>query len=364
MDDEVSFSKAPASRLLYIARVLKKKNFKIELIGRKGEEINNLNTTRLGGTKHLARMKILMYTYIKTLIEPYDSVVVRGLLFAFPLLPLRIAGKKIILDFHGSLSREIRSFYEKTRYNKLKGILYYCLELMALKYSDIIICCSRGIMDSLGEDAEREGILLENGLDVKEAKRVLSEPECKKKEIRESFLIPENKPLIGFLGNWERQLDMETMFKGAKIAGVSLVVIGAGPNLEKFRKTWHDVIFTGRLQRHEALKVINLCFATVVPYKETHAYAAFYSKRKVKDYISLGKPIIMAGIKGREPFLIPNKNVLLYKPGDAKDLAEKIKRLLSDKKLQETMKINNIKLSHRFDWRTLVEESGIIELIS
>jgi len=57
---------------------------------RKGEKVSDLNITQLGGTKHLARLKTLLCTYIKALIEPYDLVVVRGILFAFPLLPLKI----------------------------------------------------------------------------------------------------------------------------------------------------------------------------------------------------------------------------------------------------------------------------------
>ena len=364
VDDEVSFSRAPSSRLLYIARVLKQKNFKVEVIGRRGEEVDDLNITQLGGTKHLARLKILLYTYIKTLIEPYDSVVVRGILFTFPLLPLKIVRKKMIFDFHGFLSREIRCFYEKTLYNKLKGTLYYFLERMAVKYSDIVICCSRGIMDLLGEDEKRKSILLENGLDVNEAERVFSEAEHKKKEIRNRFSIPENKSLIGFLGNWERHLDMKTMFKGAEIAGVSMVVIGEGPKLNEFKRRWKNARFTGRLPRFEALKIICLCNATIMPYEESYGYASYFSTRKVKDYLSLGKPIIMTDVREKEAYLLPNKNVLLYELGNAEDLAEKIRKLLSDKKLQKRMKTNNIKLSHCFDWKILVQESGIIELIS
>ena len=140
----------------------------------------------------------------------------------------------------------------------------------------------------------------------------------------------------------------------------NLVVIGEGPKLKEFRRRWNDITFTGRLQRQEALRIIYLCSVVISPYREGY----IFSTRKTKDYLSLGKPIVMAGVKGREPYLGPNKNILLYKPGNAEDLARKITKLLSDKELQKSMKMNNIRLSHGFDWKTLVEKSGIIELIS
>ena len=363
VDDEISFSKAPSSRLLYIARVLREKNFKVEVIGRKGEKVSDLNITPLGGIKHLARLKTLLCSYIKALIEPYDLVVVRGILFAFPLLPLKIVGKKVIFDFHGSLSREIRYFYEKTLYNRLKDTLYYFLERMAVKYSDIIICCSGGIMDLLGEDEKKKSILLENGLDTGESENAVYDAKREKEEICERYSIQE--PFLVFLGNWGRSgnYDMEIMFQGVTMTGRILIVIGEGLNLNEFKKRWNNIIFTGRLQRYDALKICSLSSAALVPYKRLPTPASQYSSRKVKDYLSLGKPIIMARVKEREKFLVPNKNVLIYKPGDAKDLAENIRKLLSDEELQKRMKTNNIQLSHRFDWKILVEESGIIELI-
>jgi len=359
IDTKISFSEAPPSRLLYIARVLKEKAFEVEVVGRKGEIVEGLKVTQLGGRKQLARLGIVIYTYLNVLTRSYNSIVVRGGALAFYLLPLRIFGKKIVLDFHGWLFAQIDKFYEKGLYNKLKTILYYLFEKTATRYVNAIVCNSIEANNLLTRNEKSKSILLEEGVDIKEARRLIFEAEQQKEETCKKYIISKDKPLIGFLGNWERWMDMETMFWGANLAKVGLVVIGDGPNLEKFKRKWEGVLFTGRLPRREALKVIHLCDAVVAPYKATYTLPS----RKVRDYLAMGKPIIMAGVERAETYLVPERNTLLYEPGNAKDLAEKIRKLISDKKLQERMKKNNIKLSHRFDWKTLVEESGIIQLI-
>lgn len=91
-----------------------------------------------------------------------------------------------------------------------------------------------------------------------------------------------------------------------------------------FKRRWKNVRFTGKLPRFEALKIIYLCDATMMPYEESYGYISYFSTRKVKDYLSLGKPIIMTEV--REAYLLPNENVLLPEPGNAKDLAKKIKK--------------------------------------
>jgi len=363
VDSKLTFSEAPPSRFLYIAKSLQEKNFEVEVIGRRGEKIEDLKTTQISGTKNISRLKILLRTYAKAFSYPYSSILVRGGFLTFFLLPLKIFNRKVILDFHEWLFREIKVFYEKTLYNKLKVAFYYFVERMATNYCSVIVCVSEGVRMLLGREERAKSIVLENGLDTIESKRAGYEAEKEKEEIYSKYLIPKNKPLIGFLGNWERQLDMETMFNGAKMAEVNMVVIGEGPKLDEFKKKWSNVKFTGRLPRFEALKIIYLCDATMVPYKGGYTFTYYYSQRKVKDYLSLGKPIIMTDVREREGYLVPNKNVLLYEPGNPEDLAEKIRKLLTDKKLRERMKTNNVRLSSRFDWKTLVEESGIIELI-
>lgn len=362
LDSRLTFSEAPASRFMYIAKSLKKKGFKVEVVGGKGERIAGLETHQLSGSRHLTRLKILLFTYAETLSHSCNTIIARGYL-AFFLLPLKIFRKRIILDFHGWLFREIKFFFGKSRYNKLKIFLYYVVERIGARYSSTIICVSKGVKDSLGQEERVKSIILENGVDINESKRAAQEAETEKEKIYLEYYIPKEKPFIGFLGNWERRLDMETMFEGSKAAGVSLVVIGEGPRLNEFRKRWNSVVFLGKLPRFEALKIISLCNTAVAPYKKAYTFTSFWSQRKVKDYLSLGRPILMANVREREAYLIPNENVLLYEPRNPQDLANKIKAIISDKILAEEMHQNNSKLARQFDWQILVGKSGLAEKI-
>ena len=363
IESKITLTEAPSSRFIYIAKSLQKKNFKAEVLGRKGERIEGLKTYQISGSKHVSRLKILLHAYAKTVGYSCDTIIVRGGLLSFFLSPLKILRKKIILDFHGWLFREIEFFYEKTLYNKLKVAFYYVVERMSIAHSSAIICVSTGIKDSLGQKEKEKSIVLENGIDLNESKEAIHEAENEKEKLYSTHHISKEKPIMGFLGNWERQLDMETMFKGAKLAEVNMVVIGEGSKLNEYKKKWNNARFLGKLPKLDALKITSLCDATIAPYKKVYATTSYWSQRKVKDYLSLSKPIIMANVKEREAYLVPNKNVLFYEPGNAKDLADKIRTIISNKKLAEEMRKNNLKLAHQFDWQVLVEKSGLIEKI-
>jgi len=359
----LTLSEAPPSRLIYIARSLKKEGFNVELVGQKGERITHLKTTAIRGKKHLINFVLILIIIKKMLAEAYSHLIIRGAHIAFFLLPLKIFNKKIIIDFHDWNFRQIKLYYRKTLYNKLKIIFYYITERLATKHSDLIICASKGLQFLLSDKEREKSMILENGLDLQEAKETIMKAMKNRDILFKTYGIRKSRPLAAFLGNWGMKLDMETMLEGCRKAGVNLIVVGEGPNIEKYKQNYKDVIFTGKLPRKKALKLISISDVAIAPYKDDKGkYEAFYySTRKVKDYLSLGKPILMADIKRREQFLIAYENVIFYRPGSPEDFAEKVKTMISDKKLREKMCKNNLKLAPRFDWQVLVKESRLVE---
>ena len=365
IDAPLSYSDAPSSRLIYIAKSLKKKGFEVELVGRRGEEITDLKTTTMSYGKHFARLILLFLVSKKMLKENYNHIIIRGAYLAFFLLPLKIFRKEIIIDFHDWMYREIKLYYEKTLYNKFKVAAYYLLEKIAVRFSDIIICVSRGVRELLDENGKKKSVILENGLNTKEAHNIIRITKKEREKTLKNYSLPEHKPLLGFMGNWERQLDMELIFEACKIAGINMIVVGEGHRIDLFREKWkNNITFTGRLPRLEALKILSVCDVTIVPYKEDYRVpVGYFSQRKVKDYLGLGKPILMADVKGRERFLIPYENAIFYRAGSLEDLANKIRKVISDRKLREKMRQNNLKLARQFDWEKLIEKSGLIKRI-
>jgi glycosyltransferase involved in cell wall biosynthesis len=103
-----------------------------------------------------------------------------------------------------------------------------------------------------------------------------------------------------------------------------------------------------------------------VPYNSKWANSKiknFFSARKVKEYLAAGKPVIMPDVIGREDFLEPNKNVLLYQPGNTNDMADKIKAVLSNRDLYDNISKSNLELSKQFSWERIVERSGLLDVI-
>lgn len=131
----------------------------------------------------------------------------------FPLTTKNLQ-QKIIIDFHDWNFREIKLYYKKTLYNTFKILCYYITERIATKYSDLIICTSKGLQPLLTKEEKRKSIILENGLDLAEAEKAIQQAEKDKEKLLEKYKIPKNKPLAAFLGNWGRKLDMETMLEG------------------------------------------------------------------------------------------------------------------------------------------------------
>jgi len=87
------------------------------------------------------------------------------------------------------------------------------------------------------------------------------------------------------------------------------------------------------------------------------------SYRKVVEYLAAGKPIVASNAQGREKFLREGNNALLYQAGEPKDLAERVKTILSDERLYARMSCNNLELAKEFSWREVIKRSGLIKML-
>ncbi|APH38563.1 hypothetical protein BHR79_03045 [Methanohalophilus halophilus] len=70
---------------------------------------------------------------------------------------------------------------------------------------------------------------------------------------------------------------------------------------------------------------------------------------------------MVADVIGKEAWLKPEENCLLYESRNSEDLAEKISILLNDKELYANMCKNNRELAKPFEWNAIVQNSGILE---
>jgi glycosyltransferase involved in cell wall biosynthesis len=79
--------------------------------------------------------------------------------------------------------------------------------------------------------------------------------------------------------------------------------------------------------------------------------------RVLLEAMAAGKPIIASDVDGIPHYVRDGYNGLLFRPGDAGDLAEKLRRLLSDGALREHLGRNGLGLARtKYDEVVYAEE--------
>jgi glycosyltransferase involved in cell wall biosynthesis len=134
--------------------------------------------------------------------------------------------------------------------------------------------------------------------------------------------------------------------------GIELIVIGRIPDhVEGQMAPLRNVSGVQRIQQleHGALQqAIAASTVCVIPFHDVDDLRQTYPV-KVLEYMALGKPIIASGIAGMSQMIADGQTGLLYKPGDAKDLAEKLRLLCRDPALRRRLSENARRSAEAFD---------------
>ncbi len=187
------------------------------------------------------------------------------------------------------------------------------------------------------EDVDDNEVELENE-DVcgKEVELENEDISSQKKELRKEFNISQEDILIGIVGrlHWEKGhlYAIEAMKKLVEeYPSIKLVIIGKGPDEELFRSKVKElllestVIFTGF--RKDVIDWLDVLDIFLLPsLREGMSITLLEAMAK-------GKPIICTDIRGNREVIKDGINGLLVKPKDPKDIIDKIRLLLDDRKL-------------------------------
>ncbi|KKH47435.1 glycosyltransferase family 4 protein [Methanosarcina sp. 1.H.A.2.2] len=148
--------------------------------------------------------------------------------------------------------------------------------------------------------------------------------------------------------------DLEILKEEAKKKGV----------LEKF-------IFTGFVPNNEVPAYIAAADVAVAPYdprnsEKMNQYGFYFSPIKIFEYMACGKPIVASDVNIIREVIRECKCGLLAKPGDAEDIAEKIKLLLENEDIRyEYGKSGRNAVQEKFSWESVVDKinQGIQEVL-
>lgn len=281
------------------------------------------------------------------------SVILRGfdtvLLYPF----LKIKKVKTFCDFHGRYHLELRELNECG----LAALVNTCDKII-LNLADRILVVSEGIQSQIPK-YRHKCLPLENGVDIDMIEDV--------RDRVPPITLPDSKYIVGFIGNWEQFLIMDDIFNAvASVDDTISLVIGKGYDAERIFSSYNDSakhIFTGRLDQKDVFCLLHKMDVCVIPYDKGFYMSNiknFFSNRKIYEYLSAGKPIIVSDIKGKPEFLVEKSNCLMYESGNPKDLAEKITYLKNNPEIADEMGKNNRELAKKFTWKNLIKNSGIL----
>lgn len=188
-------------------------------------------------------------------------------------------------------------------------------------------------------------------------------PSCKNAK-RELGL--DDRPLIVYAGHFIEEKDAPILFKAAKLLpNYHFMLVGGWPDNfdhieDEFSKYEVDnVTLTGFVYNSKIplyLAAADICALT---FNAKSQRAAWVSPLKLFEYMAAKRPIVAADIPSLRRYVEPEVNALCYRPGDEKDLAAQIQRLVENKDLAERLGENSFSCAPNYTWDRRVK--GILD---
>jgi len=220
--------------------------------------------------------------------------------------------------------------------NIYRRIVYTGLNVLSLRFLDYYIGVSENFRNMLvSRGYPRENVFtVYNGIDFD-------------KEIsfgtREQFLksvhidAHEDDVLIGIIGRFDKVKGHEVFIKAAaevlkQVSNVKFILAGEGPERDNLRQLAEKlgiekhIFFTGFIDRiYDFIEAIDI--NTLTSYSESFPYVLLEGAR-------LKKPTVSSAVGGIPDLIRDGENGFLFESGNYKEMAEKLIRLINDKKLR------------------------------
>lgn len=373
-DFPLNFENAPGSRYLWLARGLIQRGFEVVVGGVEGGDagtaevpVETVRPIRVTGAigRFLAPHLAAVGLFMRSRLRAADVLWVRGLIVA-PLFAVygRLTGRRVILDFHGLLYREMAA--DRTSLLRRVMALYvFPLEWLALKLAHGAVSAGEGHQWLLKRYMpERSCWLLPNGIDT--ARFSGTRDPVRRKALRGAVgLSATGPPVVFFAGRHNTYWDRDAFSALAeKVAPGKVVVIGEGWTGAAPTEV-DGVHYLGSRPNEEVADwlasgaEVGLC-----PYRPdwVNAHTPHYmnSTRKLLEYVGSGLPMVLPDIPALPDYLEAGKHYLSYDPSDREQLAAQVLHLLEHQAEQKKMRAENRKLSARFEWGRLLEDSGVL----
>jgi glycosyltransferase involved in cell wall biosynthesis len=198
--------------------------------------------------------------------------------------------------------------------------------------------------------------VIRNGISIRRYTALLAQRESS----REALGISANEVCIGILANMSRQVKRVDLFVDAARILINnrkypkFVVLGEGhlkTELQEKGKSSglesHLFFLTKETKKDLVLAAIDIGVLTSDSEGLSNA---------IMEYMVCGHPTVASDIPGNRELIVHNENGLLFKKGDAVDLAEKLAVLINDPHARTAMGKHAMADIANFDWSLRTEE--------
>ncbi|MDD5290738.1 MAG: glycosyltransferase family 4 protein [Patescibacteria group bacterium] len=270
------------------------------------------------------------------------------LLTKSPTSEVRHPKSEVVYTAHGWVFNEPMPVWKK--------LFYKYAEKFTARFKDKIICVSEFDYKAALEQKicpKEKLIVIHNGIAPIEF--------LPRQEAREKLNLPENKFIIGSIGNLYRTKGFSYLIETVKKLAeegmeITAVIIGEGlekkslTELIKKHKLENNVILAGRIpEAARLLSAFDIYVCSSI--KEGLSYT-------IIETMLNGLPIIATRVGGNPELIEDGKTGLLINSQDASDLAEKIKKLRNNTDLQQEMSTQaRIKAQEEFNLEKMIRET-------
>jgi glycosyltransferase involved in cell wall biosynthesis len=304
----------------------------LPLSGLAGETARWLGRERTGRSDHIVRewRRIMYSEYVQRAVRerfearPPDVIYERYSLFAYAGLELAQSfGCPLLLEVNAPLSQEATRYRELVLRRTAEA-----LEARIFQGADALFVVSDELASharQLGASSRRVHVL-PNGVDPERF-----HPRASGGALR-SRLALEGARVVGFVGGLRPWHDLDTVVEAVRSLAqedprVRLLVIGEGPRLEALRALGDErVVCPGAVAFEDVPAALAAMDVVVVPYAKDGA--SYFSPLKLFEAMAVARPVVGARVGQVAEVLHHGETGLLYEPGQARDLAARIRSLL------------------------------------
>jgi len=238
--------------------------------------------------------------------------------------------------------------YEMHSYPETKKYLF----CFFIRRVNKIVVISSGLKNVLLKNniLEKNILIAYDGVDLEKFNINISKAEARKK-----LNLPEDTKIFLYAGLFDEWKGYLTLLQATKFINkkeAQLVMIGGDKDqVKKLKKEYPNVVFLGYLPYKTLPINQKVADVLILPNSGKVAISKFYtSPLKLFSYMSSQRPIVASDLPSLREILNED-NAILVKPDDPKELAKKIKIILSDQELSDKISEQAFRDVMNYTWQ-------------